>query len=399
MKSTNIASQLKVLWKRLPLDNIPSQLAARSSHNLALYNNKAYIFGGELKPRQPIGNEVIVVDLESGNGNQSTSNVKVLSADDENKVSWPSARVGAGMTAHSKSKSLFLWGGRGGKEMKAFDVRSTNQDDDNNSFEDIWRFDLESNQWSQLRTKAEKDEDFPPARSYHTVTSSPTHLYLHAGCLAQGRSAALHSLDLDSLQWKQLKGSPEPARGGTVITTISSPKPSEPELLARWGGFCGHELGGPLDIYDPTSGEWTSHEVIIEGEDKQPSKRSVHGFVPFKSKEKSYVEVNNEQKEIVAILFMGEGEGAPAELGHDGAGKFLNDIYALLRDSKNSYSWLPLHPQDDLSGASPKPRGWFAFDAQSLSNGKGIEIVIHGGLNEANERLSDAWILQIALDE
>ena len=54
---------------------------------------------------------------------------------------------------------------------------------------------------------------------------------------------------------------------------------------------------------------------------------------------------------------------------------------------------------NDLSDDSPKPRGWFAFDVQSLSNGKGIEIVVQGGLNEDNERLSDAWILQIALNE
>ena len=77
-----------------------------------------------------------------------------------------------------------------------------------------------------------------------------------------------------------------------------------------------HEIGGPLDLFDPVSKTWSSTDAILEeSEIAGPSPRSVHGFVRL------YGEPMWAGKEALALLFMGEGVGAPVELGHDGAGK------------------------------------------------------------------------------
>lgn len=133
-----------------------------------------------------------------------------------------------------------------------------------------------------------------------------------------GRLATLNSFDFTTRTWSSLPDAPGPARGGTVLTPIAGVRPSDPPLLARWGGFCGHELGGPLDLFEPASRTWTSHDVPVEGKaGAEPPKRSVHGFVPYCAKRKAFIA----EKDVVAVMFMGEGEGAPKSLGHDGAGK------------------------------------------------------------------------------
>ena len=81
-------------------------------------------------------------------------------------------------------------------------------------------------------------------------------------------------------------------------------------VLARFGGFAGHELDG-LDVYDVDHHEWRSIET--EGPVK-PEKRSVHIFVGLDGA------LEFEGKDVVGVLALGEREGAPAELGHNGAG-------------------------------------------------------------------------------
>lgn len=68
-------------------------------------------------------------------------------------------------------------------------------------------------------------------------------------------------------------------------------------------------------MFDPVSESWTSDEIQVEGGGEGPDKRSVHSFVPV-SGGASY----GPEKKVVAVLALGEREGAPAELGHDGAG-------------------------------------------------------------------------------
>lgn len=59
---------MRLVWKQLPLaSNNPTAQTAlkRSSNNLAVVGNKAYVYGGEAKPREPVDDELWVVDLDS----------------------------------------------------------------------------------------------------------------------------------------------------------------------------------------------------------------------------------------------------------------------------------------------------------------------------------------------
>ncbi|MCR2848190.1 hypothetical protein KN825_16835, partial [Weizmannia coagulans] len=79
--------------------------------------------------------------------------------------------------------------------------------------------------------------------------------------------------------------------------------------------------GGPLEIYNPKTKKWSSHNAYIEGQPGiEPAKRSVHGLVQYVGRNAT-INIEKQEKQVVAIMFMGEGEGAPKEVGHDGAGK------------------------------------------------------------------------------
>jgi len=95
---------------------------------------------------------------------------------------------------------------------------------------------------------------------------------------------------------------------------------------------------------------------------------------------------NRKGSDLVAVMFCGEGVPAPKELGHDGAGRFLSDVWGLKWSVDGNWSW----ERAILSENVPEPRGWFAKDI--TENG---EIVMQGGLNEKNERLGDTWMLDI----
>ncbi|PWN39460.1 hypothetical protein IE81DRAFT_24529 [Ceraceosorus guamensis] len=374
---------MQATWTPINLTGLPANLISRSSHCLSVVGRRAYIFGGELKPRTPIGNEVLVVDLD---GKDPSRVVKPASA----AQAWPIARVGASMVAHAASKALYLWGGRGGKDMSPIETR---RDDGEQHTDDMWRFDTVQEKWTKLQTQRGTASDFPQDRSYHTAAIAGDRLFVHAGCPASGRLASLESIELGNLSWSTMPSAPEPGRGGTVLTAIEGPTGAK--QLIRWGGFCGYELGGPLDIFDIKSATWTSSEVPLLDISGQPYKRSVHGLVPYPSGAESISHSTFGEAKAVAIMFMGEGEGAPKELGHDGAGKFLDDVYALLRSSSepSTFAWLRIEPKVANSSIAPQPRGWFAFDATDTKNG--LEIIAHGGLNEANERIGDAWRLSI----
>ncbi|KAI5480539.1 hypothetical protein MNV49_000235 [Pseudohyphozyma bogoriensis] len=327
---------------------LPHQLPNLSSHSLAVIADKAYLFGGELKPRTPVGPEVRVLGLKDGS-------VRTLSPPSTTTL-WPAARVGSSLASIPSTNSLYVWGGRGGKAMKAFDGDE----------EDLWKFDASKEEWDAIKTEKSVEGEEPERRSYHVLVAGADEksLYLHAGCPASGRLAALHSLSLTTSTptWSTLPTAPSPPRGGTVLT----PVPDTP-LLARFGGFAGYELGG-LDFFDTEKGEWV--DVGDESEAKF------------------------EGKKVVAVMCLGEREGAPAELGHDGAGFFHSDAWALLASPsgtspKDTYSWLALPPSSS-SSSTPQARGWFASAKWGDE-----KVVVHGGLNEKNERLSDAWVLEV----
>lgn len=170
--------------------------------------------GGEQKPRQPIGEEVLDVPLDG-------SKARVLSG--TNAKPWPQPRVGAASVP--VQSSIYMYGGRGGKDMAPFTIPGER--------EGLWAFDPASQVWELASTNGSP----PEGRSYHTMTAAEDTLYVHAGCPTKGRLGTLHSLDLKTRTWKALPDAPGNPRGGTVLAALRAP--GNGHILARWGGFCG----------------------------------------------------------------------------------------------------------------------------------------------------------------
>ena len=132
-------------WTPLSLTTAATQTLTRSSHALIAHAGKAYIFGGELKARIPIDGALHTVDLSSGQHNS----IQVANSAAE----APAPRVG---TALAKvGDALYLWGGRGGKEMKPLSG-------------ELWKFELgkKESKWEKLAIKGDQPEE----RSYHVLT-------------------------------------------------------------------------------------------------------------------------------------------------------------------------------------------------------------------------------------
>lgn len=71
--------------------------------------------------------------------------------------------------------------------------------------------------------------------------------------------------------------------------------------------------------------------------------------------------------------------------------QFHSDAWALLEDGAGVYTWAPL-PQAKSSIDAPEARGWFA------SAEWGTKVLLQGGLNHKNERLGDAWLLDVVVE-
>lgn len=74
------------------------------------------------------------------------------------------------------------------------------------------------------------------------------------------------------------------------------------------------------------------------------------------------------------------GERGPSSLGHQGAGKMLDDAWSF--DIANK-----IWEQVDLHGGEALvARGWFDADVAGAN-----AIIVHGGLGESNNRFGDIW--------
>lgn len=316
----------------------------RSSHTLSVVENNAYVFGGELLPRQPRDNHVYRMDVKAGT---SQAVVKVTA------TSSPSPRVGSASAAlHGK---IYLFSGRGGEAMAPVEENGA-----------VWVFDPSTATWTLL-PPSDLSKPFPVARSYHcSVSNSEDTIYIHAGCPETGRLSDLWSFQPSNRTWLQLADAPAPPRGGTSMAFHAG-------LIYRMSGFDGKtEQGGSLDVYDITSNTWTSHKYSPDGV-SGPIPRSVCSLLAL---------VIGGKPSLITLF----GERDPSSLGHQGAGKMLGDVWAYDIDSA---TWSEVVAEGVDTSNKPAPRGWFDADVVSQS-----EILVLGGLGEANERLSDAWLLR-----
>lgn len=320
------------------------EVLQRSSQVLATISGHAFVFGGELRPREPRDNDVHVLGLQGGGQKPSTS------VETTTSHRSPSARVGS--ASSTLNGRLYLFSGRGGIAMAPIEEDGT-----------IWEFDPAASNWSALSPVGSSSPPlFPPARSYHCMANDGSDtIYLHAGCPEQGRLCDLWAFSLASKQWKQLAPAPDPPRGGSSIAFADG-------RLYRMNGFDGKtEQGGSVDIYSPETDSWTSHGFTADGKNG-PEPRSVSALLP----------VRIQGRQSLVTLF---GERDPSALGHQGAGKMLGDVWAFDLEDR---TWTEVEISGD---ALPAPRGWFAADTY------GDQIVVQGGLDESNKRLGDLWML------
>lgn len=406
---------LKAKFHRIPT----STPLPRSSHSLSVYKGRAYIFGGEIRPREPVNNDVHIYTLPSS-GVEEADYERVAAQPDGDGGEVPPSRVGH--TAAIVAGRIYIFGGRGGKEMQPLEEHGR-----------VWVFDTDLKKWTHLDPV--KDTPYPEARSYHAATAnehplpskddftmSPVGspdveahgtLFIHGGCPASGRLADVWSFDIAARTWSQYPDAPGPPRGGPCLTFAKN-------KLYRYGGFDGkNQIGGQLDYlqitlatFDDMSGKGElsvsprgNWETILFAKDMPtPGNRSVAGF--------HFITTGQGRNFLLLIL----GEKDASSKGHEGAGNFHNDVWSyqlqpegmtaasfkdatrqLLGAKTGEGEWAQVEiPEATMSDGKlqrPGGIGWFAS-----AQGEDMDpcsVMIWGGLNGSNERQGDGWILTI----
>ncbi|KAJ5112039.1 hypothetical protein N7532_000084 [Penicillium argentinense] len=348
------------IWTKLSSDNeVP-----RSSQTLAVLGNNAYIYGGELRPREPVDSTVYSIQLSPSNFFQRPwkrhiSNPCTASLNKEPSAIAPSLspqpRVGAASTA--LNGKIYIFSGRGGTAMAPIEEHGS-----------FWEFTPSTQTWAELKV-ANPKHPYPTGRSYHALTNNGSEtIYLHAGCPTKGRLGDLWSFNIHTRTWKELLPAPAPERGGTSIAYSQG-------KIFRMNGFDGNkEQGGAIDVFDMATNAWSTISYSPDGV-SGPSSRSVSCLLAL----------SIAGRPSLITMF---GERDPSSLGHQGAGKMLADVWVF---DIGSEVWRKVL----VEGERPEGRGW--FDAGVVADSEGASVVVHGGLAESNERLGDVWRLDFAI--
>lgn len=436
---------LKAKWHKVSAPPLP-----RSSHTLSVVSGRAYLFGGEVSPREPVDNDMHIIMLPSGTVMEADYKC-VLAKGTE----VPEKRVGH--TAAVIGERIFVFGGRGGKDMKPLQEKGR-----------VWIYDTRTDTWSFLDPVP--GTPFPEARSYHAsvasvkpdpspdVETAPRNpateepktgviaegaredsekgfgtLFIHAGCPESGRSNDLWAFDIRSRTWKEFPDAPGKPRGGTALTLSKN-------RIFRFGGFNGEseegnqvdflELG--VDVLSDISGEGQGEVALVvkgsgwqslafEGGDDvniaAPGQEGGNRHLPGRRSVAGLQTITTGMGREYLVLFLGERD--PSSQGHDGAGKFWSDVWtfqvppdgmtaasfkdatwqALGRETGEGF-WSQVYTLDaegkegdDVKDLVPGGRGWFGSAALGDLDVSGV--MIWGGLNGKNEREGDGWILRI----
>ncbi|PWY96301.1 kelch repeat-containing protein [Aspergillus sclerotioniger CBS 115572] len=333
----------RAVWTKLLSD----ASIQRSSQTLAVVAGNAYLYGGELQPREPVDSTVyrIAVDCDGA----TDSRISPMIA-----PSTPQPRVGAASTAIKKR--VYVFSGRGGTAMTPIEEAGS-----------FWVLDPTTSGWSQV-TPADPQSPYPVGRSYHAIANDGKDtIFLHAGCPEKGRLSDLWAFNIVTRQWRELAPAPKPERGGTSIAYAEG-------KIFRMNGFDGNkEQGGALDVFDPEKNVWNTIMYSADGI-SGPSARSVSCLLSLKV---------SGRPSLVTMF----GEHDPSSLGHQGAGKMLADAWIFDIESQK---WTKIEANSE---EAPQGRGW--FDADVIPGASQPSILVHGGLAESNDRLGDVWRLDL----
>lgn len=392
------AAPLRASLTRLPCPSLP-----RSSHTLSVLGNFAYLFGGELAPRQPVDNAMHILRLPttpatSANVDAPASTpgdlddyraIAASNADDPDSL--PTPRLG--LAAASIADSLYVFSGRGGADMSALDEAGA-----------LWRFSRPAHTWTKL-TPADPSAGVPPPRSYHAAAATPLPgphgtVFVHGGCLSSGgRAADLWAFDVGARAWSQLPPLPGSGRGGAGLACVAG------DRLVAFGGFDGQrEIGGRVEVLalsasgssDGEAGRGRTRvranggawKTLLQwdgaGGADGPVDRSVAGVVAIKLPDGQD-----------GILVLG-GETSPSSQGHAGAGKFLSDAWVLpvpadAGTEEGAAAAAPTWRRVELERGAMGARGWAGVAATSEGDG----AVVFGGVEEGNARLGDGWVVKV----
>jgi hypothetical protein len=347
-------SALTASFTRLRAPALP-----RSSHSISVVGAHAFLFGGELRAREPVDNAMHIIPLSSS----AHDTLSIPAAPSVPGGPVPPARVGH--TSVALNDKIYVFGGRGGPDMAALEEGAR-----------VWVFDPSTRAWAPLDPAP--GTPAPPARSYH---ASAARQALSGGA----RATDVWALDTAARTWAHLPPAPGPPRGGAGLAVAGS-------RLCRFGGFDGTgELGGQLDYLDLHALEEGWRSLIFPPAGPAPAPRSVAGLLPLGADR---------------LLIVG-GERTASNAGHEAAGKFLGDVWALplpvTAATHGDQGTTEVQPepvtvqlaQAEGGDSMMSPRGWFASDVfQDIDGASGF--VLWGGLDEGNERLGDGWLVKIA---
>lgn len=327
---------VKATWSKIG----EGEAIQRSSQTLSVVDGVAYIFGGELRPREPVDSSVYRISA------RENEEIEVFSSGNQDTA--PQARVGAAST--TLNEKVYVFSGRGGPAMAPIEENGA-----------LWVLDTSTKLWIQVQP-ADPARPFPAGRSYHAMTNDGRDtLFVHAGCPQEGRLRDLWAFNTVERTWRELPPAPAPERGGTSIVFAEG-------KLYRMNGFDGKtEQGGAVDVFNLEDNVWRTIQFDPDGS-MGPAPRSVSCLLSAVV----------DGKPSLLTMF---GERDPSSLGHQGAGKMLEDVWLF---DVQSQKWKELKPKGD----SPCPRGWFGADVVGSA-----QVVIHGGLGESNSRLGDIWVL------
>ena len=405
---------LKAKWTRISSDvSLP-----RSSHSVSVIKGRAFIFGGEETPRKPVDNIIHAFTLPSSE-TISEADYASYPAVGKDGGEVPAPRLGH--TASVIDDRIYVYGGRGGKDMKPLQENGR-----------VWVYDTMSKHWSFLDPM--DGSSFPAPRSYHAAAATehpipsleskaevplgPTEpdahgtIFVHGGCPESGREADVWAFDIASSVWRQVPPAPGPPRGGASLCFTQ-------DRLYRYGGFDGEiELGGKIDYLDiiisthddhsgtgevavsPLNDHWKTVEVPEDG--TAPGNRSVAGL--------EAITTGQGRNYLILIL----GEAKPSSGGHDVAGEYWDDVWsfqirpdgmtaASFKDAARMMvgaqtresTWAPVAiPQTSMAEgvlSSPGARGWFGSAAGGDYGAE--KIILWGGVQKDNSRAGDGWIL------
>lgn len=284
-------------------------------------------------------------------------------------------------------------------------------------------------------------------------------LIVHGGCFVEGRANDTWAFDVRSRVWQELPSAPGKPRGGTSLGVAGSrlwrfggfngegEEGGQLDYL-ELGVDSFENVSSESDVVLSARGQWKSifpelvdspaaplvaaaEENAAAGEDKDeaasvplkaaatnphwPGNRSVAGM--------QTVTIGGVGGREYLILLLGERD--PSDSGHEAAGKFWDDIWAYELPRATAASsvmgifnrgrsgskgqerpvegkWFRVETEayddeDDAAAQGPGPRGWFATAHMGQLEERGI--VVWGGLDGANKRLGDGWILRLGAEK